>query len=523
LDLLESDLRPLIRDPDRPFRLAPAELPKQSGRVTPVSTRTLVSALVEIGRKQLTGVSDVVADGGRVRIIWAQGIPVSADESGTSSAQSRDPRERNRNAVLACLRWEPAGSSFSFRESQDVLRGVPQNPVSMGPLIVLSARRGFDPRAAATLLSAREALCPLLALAASALAQQLELRPNEVKLLELLDGTAPLRNVLTRCELDELHSLQLLAVLEVLELVRWGPPRPSARPEVVQTVVVPRTPMSRPNMPAMRSAPTVPPEPRMTPVSPRAPDPRMTPSSPVNPRLTPSSPFNPRMTPMSDPRMTPTSPRVIPTDPRMTPMEPPRFNVTPPTPAAPTMPPARPSTMTPVRRPSVPAASAVPGSAAPGSSPYSARLTPRSVPASGRSTPPLSSAEARVEAADLYQQGRSSLKAGQTKQAQEQFARAAMLAPEMFEYLLQEALLEYLSATAQEDRERLTKRLEGLVVRALTKDRKLAIAHRVRGYLALTTGQDDAALKAFKLAKDLDPEDIDAQRHYLVLMRRKKR
>lgn len=148
-------------------------------------------------------------------------------------------------------------------------------------------------------------------------------------------------------------------------------------------------------------------------------------------------------------------------------------------------------------------------------------MTPRSVP--GRSTPPLSSAEARVEAAGLYQQGRASLKAGQTKQAQELFARAATLAPEMFEYLLQEALLEYLSATQPEDRERLTKRLEGLVVRALTKDRKLAIAHRVRGYLALATGQDDAALKAFKLAKDLDPEDIDAQRHYLVLMRRMKR
>jgi hypothetical protein len=490
--------------------------------VTPGSTRTLVSALVEIGRKQLTGISDVVADGGRVRIIWAQGIPVAADESGTSQAQSRDPRERNRNAVLACLRWEPAGSSFSFRESADVLRGVPQNPVSMGPLIVLSARRGFDPRAAATLLSARESLCPLLALGAPALAQQLELRPNEVKLLELLNGTAPLRNVLTRCELDELHSMQLLAVLEVLELVRWGPPRPSARPEVAQTVVVPRhTPMSRPNMPAVRTSPTLPAEPRTTP----AVDPRMTPVSPraPDPRMTPSSPFNPRMTPMSDPRMTPTSPRVTPADPRMTPIGPPRFNVTPPTPAAPPMPPARPSAMTPVRRPSVPAASAVPGSAPPGSSPNSARLTPRSIPASSRSTPPLSSAEARVEAAGLYQQGRTSLKAGQTKQAQEQFARAAMLAPEMFEYLLQEALLEYLSATAKEDRERLTKRLEGLVVRALTKDRKLAIAHRVRGYLALTTGQDDAALKAFKLAKDLDPEDIDAQRHYLVLMRRKKR
>lgn len=473
--------------------------------MTLVPTRTLISALVEIGRKQLTGVSDVAAHGGRIRIIWAQGIPVAADETGTARAPSRDPRERNRDALLACLRWEPVSSSFSFRESADVLRGVPQNPVSMGPLIVLSARRGFDPRAAATLLSAREALCPLLALSAAVLAPQLELRPNEAKLLELLDGTAPLRNVLTRCDLDELHSMQLLAVLEVLELVRWGPPRPSARPEVVQTVVVPRhTPMARPSIPAFRTTPTAPPEPRITPSA--------------NPRMTPSSPVNPRMTPTSDPRMTPTSPRVTPSDPRMTPMEP-RISVTPPTPAAPTMPPSRPSTMTPVRRPSIPAASAVPGSAPPNSG----RMTPRSTPASGRSTPPMSSAEARVEAAGLYQQGRASLKAGQTKQAQEQFARAAMLAPEMFEYLLQEALLEYLSATAKEDRERLTKRLEGLVVRALTKDRKLAIAHRVRGYLALTTGQDDAALKAFKLAKDLDPEDIDAQRHYLVLMRRMKR
>lgn len=485
-----------------------------------LATRTLVSALVEIGRKQQTGVSEAVVDGGRIRIVWAQGIPVAVDESGATHTQSRDPRERNRNAVLACLRWEPVSSSFSFRESQEVLRGVPQNPVSMGPLIVLSARRGFGPAAAASLLAAREALCPLLALGSGELAKQLELRPNEVKLLELLDGTTPLRGVLGRSELDEIHSMQLLAVLEVLELVRWGPPRPSKRPDIVQTVVVPRhTPMSRPSMPAVRTTPTAPPEPRITPAA----DPRRTPLS--DPRMTPVSPrlYDPRAAPTvpPDPRMTPTSPRVTPSDPRMTPIGPPRISVTPPTPAAPTMPPVRPSTMTPVRRPSVPAASAAPGSAPPGSSPHSGRWTPGSIP--GRSTPPLSSAEARVEAAGLYQQGRASLKAGQTKQAQEQFARAAMLAPEMFEYLLQEALLEYLSATREEDRDKLTKRLEGLVVRALTKDRKLAIAHRVRGYLALATGQDDAALKAFKLAKDLDPEDIDAQRHYLVLMRRMKR
>lgn len=472
--------------------------PRPSGRskvaiVPPDETRTLVSALVEIARRQLTGVSEVAVDSGRVRVTWSGGIPVAAEEIGISRpAPPRDPREKNRLALLACLRWQPAREQLTFRESDDSLRGVPQNPVALGPLIVVSARNGFGPQDAAAFITAHENVCPQLAIDPTELAKSLELRANELKLLDLLDGSSSLRAVLGRCELDELHSVQLLAVLQVLELVRWGPPRAPTRPEVASTVVVPRhTPMSRPDLQALRVTPVTPSRTLSSPGQARI---SITPATPSTPSSAPISRPNASPVPLSRPTMTPVS------RPTMTPITRPRVTPT-----------SRPLGSSPVSSPPI------------SGGPLSGRATPRSLPPGTASSPPLSSAEARIEAAELYKQGRTALKVGQTKQAQELFGRAAMLAPEMYEYLLQESLLEYLSAKAEIDRERLTKRLEGLVVRALTKDRKLAIAHRVRGYLALASGQDDPALKAFKLAKDLDPEDMDAQRHYLVLMRRMKR
>jgi hypothetical protein len=474
--------------------------------IVPDQTRTLVSALVEIARKQLTGVSEVAVDGGKIRVIWSGGIPVAADEIGvTQAARARDPREKNRLALLSCLRWQPVADQLTFRESADSLRGVPQNPVALGPLIVASARHGFGPGDAVNFIAAHEKSCPQLAIAAADLVQRLELRPNEAKLLELLDGTALLRTVLARCELDELHSVQLLAVLQVLELVRWGPLRQSIRADASAAVVVPRhTPMSRPDVQPVRvtpvtasKTPSAPGETRIsiTPPTPSTPSPPPI-SSPAPVSRSTTTPGSPQrgMTPVVRPTMTPTS------RPTATPVVRPTFTPT-----------SRPLGSSPISSP--------PGSGPP----LSGRSTPRSLPPGASSQPPMSSAEARVEAAEVYKQAKTALSMGQTKQAQELFSRAAALAPEVYEYLLQESLLEYLSAKVEADRERLTKRLEGLVVRALTKDRKLAIAHRVRGYLALAAGQDDPALKAFKMAKDLDPEDMDSQRHYLVLMRRKKR
>lgn len=228
------------------------------------SSRSFAEALVLLYKYGRSGVLKVEAEDVRTRVFFVDGVPVFAAEGHPADAIGRlllehglltdvqyeqvlqriidsecgqlgqvacelgflneaqlddALREQVRRKVLHCMQWQV--SRRQFEEDSAVLDTVPHYPISVEALICEGARRYFGPDATAAVCDPHRQSHPLLRASAQDLAEALEMKPTERKLLDLLDGALTLDAALGRSPLDRLHSEQIVTALTLLEGVEW--------------------------------------------------------------------------------------------------------------------------------------------------------------------------------------------------------------------------------------------------------------------------------------------------------------
>ena len=134
--------------------------------------------------------------------------------------------------------------------------------------------------------------------------------------------------------------------------------------------------------------------------------------------------------------------------------------------------------------------------------------------------PPVAETRHRLTAEQSFELGRRLYRQGKIPAARVELARAAAELPDSVEYRLWASFLEYLSTDDADLRKAIATELSDLLIAALKQDRRMAFAHYVQGRLAYAAGDSEVALKAFRLASTLDPDDVDAKRFLRLLQAR---
>ncbi|MBI4953283.1 MAG: hypothetical protein HY908_14725 [Myxococcales bacterium] len=467
-------------------------------------------------RAASTGLLDVLGDGVRLRIYLVDGVPVAADGGPLSTTLGRllvqeriiaaeayervmhvlataPPGERRfgavavelgvlgpaeleaalalqvRHKVVQAMQWESPRSAFT---PHDGVRGMrPQYPVGVEAAIADGVRRFYDAGRTARVLGDDPGVFPQLRPGGSDPTQRLGLRASETRFLELCDGTNRLDALLSGATLDPLHARQLLTILLLTDrLALLGRRR-------VATLDKLRSASSRVPMPLplpRRGLPTLPTG--QTPAAPPASTPR---------------------------RMAPTQPSG-------------RAPVHPASAAAEPRPPLA----------STPDANALSADGSWLAHPTGAPPEPPPPSTRGREAPGAASLtrQSRLAAEAAFREGTRAFNRGLLHNALDAFREARRMLPEAPEYALYEAWTEHALAAEPDAAAELAaprqQSLERLVLLCLNQDRQMAIAHYVRGHVLLRTGAEDKALRAFKLAAQLDAGLVDARRLWNILERR---
>ncbi|MCC6521766.1 MAG: hypothetical protein IT373_03820 [Polyangiaceae bacterium] len=465
-------------------------------------------------RAASTGLLDVLGDGVRLRIYLVDGVPVAADGGPLSTTLGRllveqriiaaeayervmqelataPPGERRfgavavdlgvlgpaeleaalalqvRHKLVHAMQWDAPRCAFT---PNDGVRGMrPQYPVGVEAAIADAVRRFYDAGRTARVLGDDPGVFPLLRPGGSDPTQRLGLRASETRFLELCDGTNRLDALLSGATLDPLHARQLLTILLLTDRLALRGRRRVATLEKLRSasshVPMPLPRRMAPTLPTGRTpaAPPVSPPRRMAATQPTGHAPRHAASPPVEPRA--SLPSTPDANALSgDGSWLPHAPGVAP--------EPP------------------------------------PPSTRGREAPSAASLTRQS----------------RLAAEAAFREGTRAFNRGLLHNALDAFREARRMLPEAPEYALYEAWTEHaLAAEPGAGAELAAPRqqsLERLVLLCLNQDRQMAIAHYVRGHVLLRTGAEDKALRAFKLAAQLDAGLVDARRLWNILERR---
>ena len=138
----------------------------------------------------------------------------------------------------------------------------------------------------------------------------------------------------------------------------------------------------------------------------------------------------------------------------------------------------------------------------------------------GRAAPAPQEHRTRLSAEDSFEKGRRCLTQGRLAAALPLLQAAAEAMPGAREYALYHRFTQYLSTEEVQLRKALLVELEALVLEVLGEDRRCAFAHYVQGRLAAVEGDDASALRCFRIAAQLDPHDVEAQRWYRVISSR---
>ncbi len=190
-------------------------------------------------------------------------------------------RAQVRRKITHCMEWPDVQSDLV--ESEGALEDVPHYPVDPEALLVETAKRFWGPAETERVVLGMGSRYPQLRGEVDEVARSAELKPKEARLLELMDGSRTLDGVITQSPLDQLHALQIVAALSLLDEISWTL-APLQRVQA-ETVVVPgavtaepRRARSRPRLPIVRRASRRPP-PAPAPPKPAAPAEPKAPSS----------------------------------------------------------------------------------------------------------------------------------------------------------------------------------------------------------------------------------------------------
>jgi hypothetical protein len=481
-----------------------------------LESEPVIRMLFEICQAGQSGVLEVEADGVCTAVYLARGVPVFAEEGTlgetlgrlllrdgvlsqdqyariiermTSSVMGAEQMRFGEIAVaLGCLTPQQvnealarqvrrklvrcigaAAPSCVFREDLDALGGIARYPCAIEPLILRTVCSSFDERRVTQVLSGTADRYPQLLQPAEQVSQQFGMSAAERALLEEIDGVRITAELVATTPLVGLQATQVLAVLALAGLVRFNE-QPAGEPARLREGAV---------------AAAAPP----TPEPPAAVLVREAVATAVLPQDTPS--------PDSPPGAVSAA-------------------IAPPT--------------GPTRRPSdaarLAARQRLARRLAP--RPEHARLASRGrrpapvqpkPSAPSQSLPPVAK-HARLRAEQLFQSGKLHVRHERWPLAHHDLQEAARLYPDAIEYQLyaEWARFQTLTDTAELGPARV--RLEQLATQALRQDRQLGFAHHVAAQVKLMQGDEHGALRSFRIASRLDPDDKVAARYYRMLKRK---
>ncbi len=332
-------------------------------------------------------------------------------------------------------------------------------PLRVAPLVIDGVRQYFDPARVEAVLGPYRGLYPKTQGDAAAVATRFGLKPNEAQFVSTIDGRRTADAILASANLDALHASQILCGLVLAEVIGLDERR-AVNSSALRAAWTSTVSVSRP-APAFRGGAS-------RPLSQRAPA-AQTPPGPAT-----ASPSTSRRT---------TSPQAPDSLARG-------------------------------------GADALPSSAARATEapPVSSRAA--APPGGEARSVPTDAAARRQQAVEAFESGRAAARDGRSGMALQHFRRAAELRPDAKEYRLHLSWLELQDATDPATREALRGRLDTLVRSVVVENRNLAMAHFVKGQLNLAANDDVAALKCFRVARRIDPDDREFERHCRLLEKR---
>ena len=136
-----------------------------------------------------------------------------------------------------------------------------------------------------------------------------------------------------------------------------------------------------------------------------------------------------------------------------------------------------------------------------------------------KSSPPAAK-QARLRAEQLFQSGKVHVRNERWVLAYNDLSEAARLHPSAVEYELYAEWARFQTLTDAGEMAGLRVRLEDLATRALGQDKSLAFGHHVLGQVKLMQGDEKKALRSFRIASKLDPDDRAAARYHRMLARK---
>jgi hypothetical protein len=137
-----------------------------------------------------------------------------------------------------------------------------------------------------------------------------------------------------------------------------------------------------------------------------------------------------------------------------------------------------------------------------------------------RDVVPQAARQKEYTAESCFIAGKERLDRGERKGAVEMFRMAVEKSPETLEYRLYAAYAEFLHCKDPEEAKSYLKKAKEVAQAATRQDPQMFKAHYVLGHLTRVEGETDAAIKHFRRALDLHPQDRETERELRLLNKR---
>jgi hypothetical protein len=469
----------------------------------------VIRSLLAISRNAQSGVLQVEADGACTMIYVLRGVPVFAEEGTLGETLGRillrdgqitqdqyariiegmtgsvigaeqmrfgevaiklgflTPEQVNdalarqvKRKVERCVECELG--HCAFRDAPDELEGIARYPIRVEPLIMRIVRTAFDEARVAMMLEGAASSYPELVVPPDTIAQRFEMDPAEAAFLSDVDGSRMVFQLIYQSGIGSQRASQIIAVLLAGEAVMLHE-EPLLRPGA--------SPKPEP-LPEIRQ-----PQPLLRPDPVPAPAAAKKPASDGAPRqAAPSAPSLDQAARRS---------RLL----RMT------RQITG-------------ASLTGDERPAQPIPAPAPAPIA-------------EVEAEPPKPPPNVAKDSRLRAEQLFLSGKRHAVNERWKLALPQLEQAARLYPEAAEYALYAEWARFQTLSNPTQMGALANTMKKMAMDALQQDKQLAFAHHVLGQIQMMDGDDKAALRSFRVATKLDPDDRVGARFFRMLARKR--
>jgi hypothetical protein len=348
----------------------------------------------------------------------------------------------------------------AFREALDELEGIAHYPVQVEPLVMQVVRTSFDEARVSMMLEGAASSYPELVVPADAISERFKMDPTEAAFLGEIDGSQMVFQLMYQSAIGSQRASQIIAVLIAAETIMLhDEPLLKAQPTP--------GPESEPEW--QRPQPLLHPEPVPAPA----------------PATKPAPDHAPRHRDPSAPSLDNAARRS-----RLLQMT--RQFTT--------------ASSTSEERP-------IPPAPAPAPAPSTAAEPPQ--------PPPAAPKDSRVRAEQLFLSGKRHAVNERWRLALPQLEQAARLYPQAAEYALYAEWARFQTLSNSDQMAALANTMKKMALDALQQDKQLAFAHHVLGQIQMMQGDDKAALRSFRVATKLDPDDRVGARFFRMLARKR--